>query len=218
MVGRVWLGIFFLLFGLGFLLHQADIINLSQLLSNWWPLLLIMIGGVLLINRKHSSVSSGLLLIFIGLLFLINQWVDVNLAPYIWPLIFIVIGLIIIFTRGKQKNTLHRDADLNTFALFSGAEVNSQSKNFQGGSVTAIFGGAEIDLREAVVAEEASINITTLMGGADITVPENVRVELSGIPILGGWENKTRVREENEGIPTLKINCLTILGGVDIKN
>lgn len=218
MSGRVWLGLVFLLFGLGFLLHQAQIIDLSQLLSNWWPLILIIIGVIQLINRKHSSIVSGLLFLLIGLLFLINQWLDFNLTDYIWPLIFIIIGLTFIFTRVKRENLSHRDADLNTFVLFSGTGIKSQSKNFQGGSVMAIFGGAEIDLREAVMAEGASINITTFMGGAEITVPENVQVEMTGTPIFGGWEDKTRVREKDEGNSILKINCLTMFGGVEIKN
>src|SRR5699024_1510659 len=102
MSGRIWIGLLFLLFGFGFLLHQADIINLPQLFSNWWPLLLIIIGMIQLLNRRHSSGSSGFLLLIIGLLFLLNQWLDLNVTAYIWPLIFIIIGVVIIFTRGKR--------------------------------------------------------------------------------------------------------------------
>jgi len=218
MSGRIWLGLLFLLFGFGFLLHQADIIDLSQLLSNWWPLILVIIGLILLINRKHSSAGSGLLLLLIGLLFLINQWLDFNLTDYIWPLIFIIIGLIIIFSRVNWERPSHMDTELKTFVLFSGAEINSQSKNFQGGSVTAIFGGAEIDLREANIVDGAAIDLTTIMGGAEIKLPKNVQVEMSGVPILGGWEDTTRVREENGEAVKLKVNCLTILGGVEIRN
>jgi len=218
MSGRVWLGLLFLLFGVGFLLHQADIIDLSQLFSNWWPLILIIVGVVQLINRKHSSASSGLLFLFIGFLFLINQWLDLNLTDFIWPLIFIIIGIVVIFTRVKHEKTSHTEDDLNTFVLLSGAEIQSQSKTFQGGSVTAILGGAEIDLRDAVIGDGASLDLTTVLGGTEITVPDNVQVEITGIPILGGWEDKTRVRVENEEVAVLKINCLTILGGVEIRN
>lgn len=218
MSGRIWLGVLFLLFGFGFLLHQADIIDLSQLLSNWWPLILIIIGVVQLINRKHSSASSGLLFLLIGLLFLLNQWLDLDLIAYIWPLIFIIIGIVIIFARVKRDKSFHTANDLDTFVLFSGAEINSQSQTFQGGSVTAILGGAEIDLRDAVIIDGASIDLTTVLGGVEMKVPDNVRVEISGVPILGGWEDKTRVRIENDEVPVLKINCLTILGGFEIRN
>lgn len=218
MSGRIWLGALFLLFGLGFLLHQADIIDMSQLFSNWWPLILIIIGVVQLINRKHSSASSGLLFLLIGLLFLMNQWLDLNLTAYIWPLIFIIIGIVIIFTRVKREKSSHTADDLDTFVLFGGAEINSQSQTFHGGTVTAVLGGAEIDLRDAVIIDGASIDLTTVLGGVEMKVPDNVQVEISGIPILGGWEDKTRVRREKEEVPVLKINCLTILGGVEIRN
>jgi predicted membrane protein len=218
MSGRVWIGLFFLLFGSGFLLHQADIIDLGQLLSAWWPLVFIIIGIIQLINRTHSSAVSGLLFLLIGVFFFVNQWFDLNLFSYLWPLLFIFIGIIIIFTRVKRESGSHTGENLNTFVLLSGAEIKSQSKNFQGGSVMTILGGAEIDLRGAVIAEGASLDFTSVLGGVSIIVPENVQVEISGVPILGGWEDKTRNHGENEEFTVLKLNCLTILGGAEIKN
>lgn len=218
MSGRIWLGVLFLVAGFGFLLHQADIIDMLLLLSNWWPLILIVIGLVQLINRKHDSASSGLLFLLIGLLFLMNQWLDLDLTVYIWPLILIIIGVVIIFTKVKREKSSHTADDLDTFVLFSGAEINSQSQTFQGGTVTAILGGAEIDLRDAVIIDGASLDLTTVLGGVEMKVPDNVRVEVAGTPILGGWEDKTRVRREVDEVPVLKINCLTILGGVEIRN
>lgn len=208
----------FLLLGLGFFLQQAGIIDLPQLFSNWWPFILIIIGVVQLINRKHSSASSGLIFLLIGFIFLMNQWFDLNLIAYIWPIIFIILGIVILFTRVKREKSFHTESDLDTFVLFSGAEINSQSQTFQGGSVTAIIGGAEIDLRDAVIMDGASLDLTTVLGGVEMKVPDNVQVEISGMPILGGWEDKTRVRREKEEVSVLKINCLTILGGVEIRN
>uniref|UniRef100_UPI0030EBB09D LiaF transmembrane domain-containing protein n=1 Tax=Oceanobacillus sp. HCA-5259 TaxID=3134661 RepID=UPI0030EBB09D len=204
--------------GLGFFLEQAGIIDLPQLFSNWWPFILIIIGVVQLINRKHSSASSGLIFLMIGFIFLMNQWFDLNLIAYIWPIIFIILGIVILFTRVKREKSFHTESDLDTFVLFSGAEINSQSQTFQGGSVTAIIGGAEIDLRDAVIMDGASLDLTTVLGGVEMKVPDNVQVEISGMPILGGWEDKTRVRREKEEVSVLKINCLTILGGVEIRN
>ncbi|UJL46338.1 hypothetical protein KFZ58_18650 [Virgibacillus sp. NKC19-16] len=218
MAGRLWLGLFFLVFGFGFLLNQADVIDFGQVLSTWWPLILVVIGIMQLFSRTQSSKISGFLFLFVGIFFFVNQSFDLNLASYLFPLIFIFIGIIIIFTRGNRGKTPHTDGNLNTFALFSGAEIRSQSKNFRGGSVTAIFGGAEIDLRDAVIADGATLDLTTVMGGASIMVPENVHVEVSGTPILGGWEDSTRKAREDDEVVVLKLNCLTILGGAEIRN
>ncbi|MCR1834734.1 cell wall-active antibiotics response protein [Oceanobacillus caeni] len=218
MSGRIWVGLFFLIFGFGFLLHQADIIDMSQVLSTWWPLILIIIGIIQLINRTLSCTVSGFLFLLVGVLFFINQWFDLHLIFYLWPLIFIFIGFVIILTRAKSGKTKHTSDKLSTFLLFSGAEIKSQSKNFQGGSVVTIMGGVEIDLRDAVIAEGAMLDFTSILGGISIIVSENVQVEISGIPILGGWEDSTRKHGESEEVVVLKLNCLTILGGVEIRN
>jgi len=201
MSGRVWLGLFFLLFGFGFLLHQADVIDFPHLLSAWWPFILIIIGIIQLINRTHSTTVLGLLFLLVGGLFFVNEWFDLNLIFYLWPIIFILIGFVIIFTRLKLEKTSHSSDNLNTSVLFSGAEIKSQSKNFQGGSVMTIFGGAEIDLRDAVIADGASLDLTSVMGGTSIMVPENVQVEISGMPIFGGWEDNTKTMVKMQKLP-----------------
>lgn len=219
MSSRIWLGIFFLAFGVGLLMHQANMINFSEVLSTWWPLILIFIGIIQLINRTYSSVISGLLFLLVGVLFLLNQLFNLNLIAYLWPLIFIFIGIVIIFSRITREKTSHMSSDLNTFAIFSGADIKSQSKNFQGGSVTALFGRAEIDLREAAIPEEgAAIDLTAAFGGISITVPEHVHLEFSGLPLFGGWEDKTRIRGDNDRSVVVKLNCLTFCGGVEVKN
>src|SRR5699024_12875754 len=69
---------------------------------------------------------------------------------------------------------------IQTFSLFSGADVRCQSPNFKGGNVTSIFGGIEIDMREATLSSEgAALDLLTIFGGVTITVPKDVRVERS---------------------------------------
>jgi len=150
----------------------------------------------------------------------VNQWVDDNLVTYLWPLILIFIGLTFIFSRVRREKPSHSNQSLQAFSLFSGTEVRSRSKNFEGGSATAIFGGSEIDLRDAIISDAgATLDLSTIFGGITIYVPQNVQVEVTGIPIFGGWENKTREQTvDNEELPVLKVNCLTVFGGVEINN
>lgn len=216
---RFWIGLVFLIFGIGFLLHQLHIWYFPAILGQWWPLVLIIIGVIQLINRTNASWIPGFLLIIIGGLFLINGWFDFNIGAIIWPLVVIIIGLIIIFSREKSPKPTSTDRVINSFALFSGTEIYSQSQEFEGGSVIAIFGGSDIDLRDAVVTEKgATIDITVIFGGITIRVPENTRVELSGLPIFGGWENKLRKREHEGELSILNIKCLSIFGGVEVKD
>lgn len=220
MSNRVWIGIIFLVFGVGFFLQQANVLDFSSVLSIWWPLILIIIGVVQLVSRTHTSSISGLLFILVGGLFLANQLVDVNLVTYLWPLILVFIGFVFLFSRSTREKTVDTNRDLNTIAIFSGAEVRSQSKSFQGGTVTTVFGGAEIDLRDIVIVEKgATIDLSAVFGGISLTVPENIQIEVTGIPILGGWEDKTRsVINDDDVSPVLTLNCLAICGGIEIKD
>lgn len=77
-----------------------------------------------------------------------------------------------------------------------------------------------MDLREACLLNEgARMDVTAAFGGVNIIVPPEWKVEVKGIPIFGGWSNKTRgkdyVREE---APVLTLHCFVAFGGVDIKN
>lgn len=216
---QIWIGAVFLFLGVGILLDQLEVWNFGQIVSMWWPLIFIIIGIIHLINYKTSSPVLGILFLIIGGVILASKWTDVNLTAFIWPLIFIFIGLFVIFSRFKQHKVPDSEHYLKAFSLFSGTEFRSQSPNLQGGDITAIFGGAEIDLRDSIISEDgATLNLTTAFGGIVLIVPENVRIEVSGLPILGGWEDKTRRTTASDQARVIKLNCLTILGGVEIKN
>lgn len=219
MSNKIWVGFIFIFFGFGFLLQQAGIWDFSDILAMFWPLILILIGVIQLTIRSISSFS-GILFIAIGGLFLANQWVDVNIVTYLWPLLLIIVGLTILISRMKQDRTPHSDQSIRAFTLFSGSDIRSQSKDFTGGNVTSIFGGAEIDLRDAVLSKKGtSLEITTIFGGVSVYIPENVRVEITGVPIFGGWENKTRRQShEDEELPVLNVHCLTVFGGAEFYN
>lgn len=219
MTSKSWIGFILIIFGFGFLLHQAGIWDFSEIASMFWPLILILIGVVQLANRSISSFS-GIILIAIGGLFLLNQWVDMNLAAFIWPLLLIVIGLTFIFSKIGHGKRLDSGRSVRVFTLFSGTEIRSQSKQFEGGNVTSIFGGAEIDLRDVVFSEKgAALEITALFGGVSVYLPEHVRIEVTGLPIFGGWEDKTRKHVNHDGeLPVLNVHCLTAFGGAEFYN
>lgn len=216
MSGRVWVGLFLIIFGMGFLFQQIGIWDFSDVFTSWWPLIFIIIGIIQLSNRSMF----GLVFILFGGAFLLNDWLNINLMTYFWPLLLIVIGITFIFSRTNRKKSLHSDRSIQAFSLFSGTELKSHSQNFEGGNITAIFGGADVDLRDIKITDqEATIEITTIFGGASLYVPQDVRIEVTGMPLFGGWEDKTRqVIDESEMLPLLRIKCLAAFGGVEINN
>ncbi|MFI5770115.1 DUF1707 domain-containing protein [Streptomyces sp. NPDC051658] len=83
----------------------------------------------------------------------------------------------------------------------------------------AMWGGGEIDLREANFEDrEVVIRCFTIMGGMQVTVPPELDVQVKGIGILGGFGERTK----DDGVPSpdsprVRITGLALLGGVGVE-
>lgn len=232
MKGKYFFGIILILSGIVFLLEQFDIIYFGDIIRLYWPSILILIGLSGLFDRK-SSKFGNLIVIIIGIMFQVNklELVEINMFKLFGPIILILLGLKIIFTKkididknisinigssSDNKNITLEDR-IDEFAMLGGIDTNNQSQEFKGGKATAILGGIELDLRGAkLYNNEAYLDITAIMGGVDILVPGEWRVEVKGVPILGGWSNKTRYNTDPNA-PLLKIKCFTMFGGIEVK-
>lgn len=237
MNGKYFWGIILILIGAGFLLDQFAIISFGEMFSLYWPSILILVGLLGFLDRK-SSKFGNLLMIIIGAMIQIDKLdlVDINVYKLIGPIILILIGLKIIFSRGgfvevktsnnsskysyssnKSSKNITLEDTIDAFVMMSGIETNNQSQQFKGGRATAIMGGIDIDLRGAkLYNNEAHIEVNAIMAGVEIFVPEGWRVEVTGVPLLGGWSNKTRSNGDPNA-PLLKIKCFVMLGGMDVK-
>ena len=78
-----------------------------------------------------------------------------------------------------------------------------------------IFGGSDIDFREAIFNPGiTTVNVVAVFGGADIIVPPGVNVKTKGIGIFGGFSSKTM--DFNENSPTIVVQGVALFGGVDV--
>jgi hypothetical protein len=81
----------------------------------------------------------------------------------------------------------------------------------------AMFGGVELDLTRVTFAQaESEIIAVAVMGGVEITVPEGLTVQVDGIGIFGGFDQKAEGPGE-PGAPVLRIKGAALFGGVEIK-
>jgi hypothetical protein len=84
----------------------------------------------------------------------------------------------------------------------------------------AVMGGVELDFRDAVLepGSVTTINCFAFWGGIDITVPPDVHVDTGGFAVLGGFEQSGEAWDEPpEDAPTIRINGVALMGGVDVK-
>lgn len=82
----------------------------------------------------------------------------------------------------------------------------------------AFWGGGEIDLREANFAQrEVVINCVAIMGGIQITVPPGVEVDVRGIGVMGGFDQRDSPGPVEPGAPRVVVTGLAFWGGVEVK-
>jgi DUF1707 SHOCT-like domain len=87
-------------------------------------------------------------------------------------------------------------------------------------TILALMGGAELDLRRAkFAAPEVVITINAFMGGAQVIVGPNVRVQVEGTGIMGGYSGPSGLVEAEltESSPVLRIKGVAIWGGVSVE-
>jgi Domain of unknown function (DUF1707) len=104
-------------------------------------------------------------------------------------------------------------------AVFSGVERKGRWRVPREIEAVCVFGGTELDLREAVLAaREITIRATCILGGMEITVPPEMRVIDDGWALLGGREIPPDSRESaSADAPVLRLTGLTILGGISVR-
>ena len=110
------------------------------------------------------------------------------------------------------------DDYLDSTSVFGGTKKLILSKNFKGGEIVTIMGGAEINLSQADIQGRAILDVTQIMGGTIIVVPANWDVKSEMAAILGGIDDK-RIIQPGGVNPNkvLIIKGTSILGGIDIR-
>ncbi|GHD37302.1 DUF1707 SHOCT-like domain-containing protein [Nocardiopsis kunsanensis] len=106
----------------------------------------------------------------------------------------------------------------NIVAVFGGCERKGRWLVEPRTNVSVLFGGVELDLREAVLSQhEVTIQLAVILGGVDITVPNGVRVINDTSAILGGAELHNTDQVVDPNAPVVRLTGTCMLGGVDVK-
>ncbi|MGD9345419.1 MAG: DUF5668 domain-containing protein [Candidatus Aminicenantes bacterium] len=223
--GRVFAGILIIVIGVIFLLGSLDRIDVGDLLSEYWPLILVAIGLWHILAHNFRQVGTGLILIVVGSVFMLIKWgiLGTSFWSVFWPVLIIAAGLWILlkprFKGYEGKIPGFKEADLDDFVLFAGINRRLESKEFRGGKATALFGGIELDFTNTKLAEnQATVDLTAMFGGIDVRVPRNWKVVVDSHAILGGVGDKHSPESPDKIEATLFIKATAIFGGVEIKN
>ena len=200
------------------LLDRLEVIDadLWDLVGTWWPLLIVFVGLAALVSVPRAWVGPAIIIV-VGVLLQLDRLdlIRVSFWDILWPSALLIVGLVLVarYARGPADDR----NSINSTVMWWGSNPRTTSQDFKGGSLTAVMGGIEADLRQAGIQSHAEISAFAFWGGIEIKVPPFWRVTVRGLPILGGWENKT-VMPADPNAPELIVHVTAIMGGVEIKN
>jgi hypothetical protein len=218
-----------------FFLNNLHIVFLREWLQ-YWPVILIAIGIVKLVDSTETGGrAAGGILTGVGAVWLAKnlgyvefRWRDM------WPLVLVAIGALMLFERAAFVWNVKANAEfadpskrgstsnqLHLSAVFSGGKRKVVAQDFEGGTISAVFGGYEINLRGADIAgEQAVLQIDTVFGGAEIKIPEHWRAEVRGTGVFGAFTDET-TPPDSVHYPNPKrliVKGAAVFGGVVVKN
>jgi hypothetical protein len=186
-------------------------------------------------------------MVFIGLVFLSDDiWPGIRLRQYAVPLIIISLGLFFILApkrvcrggrgrfrrsqwqrhdellpaenRAVQESDISQENALDLVSIFSGIKKKVLSKQFAGGEIVCVFGGAEVNLTNTDFISPIVLELTQVFGGTKLIVPANWEIRSEITAIFGGIDDK---RPQPPGLvpeKTIILKGTIMFGGVEVNS
>jgi hypothetical protein len=213
---RTSLGLVLIIVGLVLTLDSAGVLHTDGL-GRWWPLLLVGVGIVKVRQpREDGQRAAGVAFLMVGSLFLFTSILSVRSA---WPLLVVGFGAFLIWqgVEGPPSEAVKVSDSpyVSEMVLIGVVKRGHRPLDFRGGSVTAVIGGVELDLRKANLTSTAYLDVVAFWGGIEIKVPEGWTVDARVIPLMGAFENKVDSPATPAG-PRLVVRGHAIMGAVVI--
>ena len=218
-------GLIVVVIGILLLLGTTGIYDVGRL-WRYVPSLFVVLGLWALVQSDFRNVTGPVILIIVAgtvQLLALDLITGGTIAAW-WPLLIVLFGLSILWghyrRRGRVPSVEGEDFDL--LGVFGGTERQVTSQSFRGGTATALFGGVEVDLRDATIADRpAVVTATALFGGVELHVPDEWEVHLDALPVFGGVDDERMRRpvepDRPEG-PDLIVTGFVAFGGISVND
>lgn len=214
-------GLIIIAVGVLFTLDNLGIVHADRYLR-FWPAALILVGILKLGHaRAGAGAFGGSIITAAGVWLLLQETALVRVSFWdLWPMLLVCFGAYLVWqgATGRAHRGPADDGDtVSALAVLGGFSRGSNSRRFRGGDLTVFMGGCEIDLRQAAINGDATIDVFAMWGGIELRVPEDWTIISSVNAVLGGVEDKTR---PPLGLSThrLTIRGVVVMGGLEIKH
>jgi predicted membrane protein len=135
------------------------------------------------------------------------------------------LGLVLagVASRLLSKRMTSGDEETDEFRIASiigGTEFSSRAANLRSGSILALVGGSQIDLRQASLdAAGATLTAKAIVGGIQVLVRPDWAVHVESHGVMGGIDQQvTGPADLPDDAPSLRVTATTWLGGIQITN
>jgi predicted membrane protein len=243
------IGVCLVLVGIVLALDQLGLLYANHLLRFWPAALIVIGLVMLQRGERHNALRALVLIVVGGWLLLNTLGlVSLDLWEFFVPLLLVFFGArFMMHNRGPRSGAPQDLASMgpagmppavqgasnfdsasvgaaepvhaSLFSLMSSSKRRWGKSIFRGAETTALMGGCELDLRDALMGpgELAVVDVFVIMGGVIIFVPPHWTVSQEVVPLMGGVDDKTRSVPSNPA-QHLLVRGTVVMGGVEISN
>lgn len=110
------------------------------------------------------------------------------------------------------------ETNLDIVSIFGGVKKKVLSKNFTGGEVVCVFGGAQINLSNADFKSPIILDLVQIFGGTKLVVPANWEIRSEVATIFGGLDDKRPQPMNAMPEKVVILQGTIIFGGVEVSS
>lgn len=215
-------GLLLILLGIGVVGDMMGAWEVNWLFRGWWTLFLILPSLFSIIGNGIRVGNTVGLVLGVSLYACVAGYLPWEvLHRLLVPVVLIIIGVVMVlknlFHLSVSRVKVPNEKRIDELVVFSGKNLVVNDV-FYGMEGEAAFGGLTIDLRNAKIEENVSIDALAVFGGVDILLPANVSAKLSDISLFGGCTNHREYSPANSPAgPTVYVNATALFGGVEVK-
>lgn len=112
------------------------------------------------------------------------------------------------------------DEVLEIVSVFGSVKRMVYSKQFKGGEIVSVFGGADVNLLQAGLASpQVVIESVQIFGGAKLIIPADWSVINESVALFGGVEDKRPPRmQQTASDKVIILKGFVLFGGIEIKS
>lgn len=218
-LSMLFLGLVLILFGILWGGNSVGLWKFNIFFPGWWTLILIALPIYGMI--QHGVKGFDIIVLTIGVVMLLSNlhildWERIRILFF--PALLVLIGMILIFGifRRQPVKGIDGEARSKVNATFGTTSKECDYMTYEGGHIDALFGAAELDLRNSIIEKDICIQASAVFGGVQIFFPPGVRVVVENNSVLGNVKNIAPVNPAVNA-PEVRVRCCAVLGGIVLK-